>query len=147
MLGLLPNPSKILEQDLFEIIDVSDNEPEKGVVFLKQKVKNIFFDYKRNNYDRTSDCFIFEYSFNKYYIQEDIAVKTEEYLRNPDNKSKNISFDLTLNVNEQGEYSVGDLKINDVKIDDYFKWHILYEISIGGIYAIKKSFKNCNRRM
>lgn len=105
----------------YEIIDVSYSEPEKGVVFLKQKVKNIFFDYKKNNYDKTSDCLNFEYSFNRYYIQEDIAVKTEQYLRNPDNKSKNITFDLTLRVNEHGDYSVGKLKINDVKIEDYFK--------------------------
>jgi uncharacterized membrane-anchored protein len=113
------NLNKYKYDRYYKISDVSLVKPEKGIIFLKQKINNIWFD-RKNNDDVTSDYLSFEYPFNKYYIQEDIAVKTENYLRNTANDSVTTTFDLSLKVNENGEYSVGNLKINNKKIEDFF---------------------------
>ncbi|MCL5072668.1 MAG: GDYXXLXY domain-containing protein [Actinobacteria bacterium] len=103
-----------------EITKITEKKPEKGTIYLKEKIDNTMIDYKINEYDSTSDYLSFKYPFERYYLQEDIAIKTESYLRSSDSQKNEILFDLEISVNSDGDYTVESLSINNIRVEDFF---------------------------
>lgn len=103
------------EYTLADIIDITEKKPGLGAIYFKAKVS--YIDYSENIYDRKIHL---KFPFDKYFIQEDLAKKADEILRDTENYHQ-YNPALTVNIGNNGNYVIKSLLIEDRPIEDYIK--------------------------
>jgi uncharacterized membrane-anchored protein len=97
------------ENDLYEIEDISFEKPAKGTLFIRARVRDAY-----------ENKLSFDFDFDKYYMQEDAALKIEQLLLNPE-MFKKLEPILVLAVDENGNSVQKELLVNGIKIEEFIK--------------------------
>jgi len=96
----------VLSEDKNEVINVTVKKPADNSLYLKSKFR----------YDYNDDIYL-HFPFDKYYIQENLAKKAEDYIRaNPE-----LNIRLELSVDKEGNARIVKMLSGDKKIEDLIK--------------------------
>jgi uncharacterized membrane-anchored protein len=95
----------VLSKDFSKIETLSFDKPADTKLFFKVKLGYSYEDY-----------FSVEFPFNKYYIQEDLALKAEPVIRKDFDKLNPI---LYISIDGEGGTRIEKLELNGIPVEKY----------------------------